>query len=149
MIYRLSKSVSITLIIALVLGLLPNNLVTYKAQASASPPTGFTTISSAAELQAIGATPTSRSGAYRLANDIDVSHINWNSIGDFSAPFMGTLDGNSKTISGLWSSGRGSNQGLFARIDGIEQLTTHMTSCSGYLGNSNRKRKYNDYCINT
>jgi len=108
-----------THVIILVFGLLfSGGLFAERAYASDVPPPGFTAIETAAELAAIGATSGSRSGNYWLSNDIDISHVNWNAIGTFSAPFTGVFDGNGKTISGLWSGNRGSSQGLFGRIDG-------------------------------
>ena len=98
------------------------------AQANDQPPAGFTAIRTAEELDTL--VRGNLSGSFWLANDIDLSAYpfktgtnatwtssgGWESIGTVTSGFTGVFDGNGKTISGLWSSGRGSNQGLFALI---------------------------------
>ena len=120
----------------LLFGLMP----VLTAEANDQPPAGYTAIRTAAELQAIGNSAASRRGNYWLANDIDISHINWNSIGTVVNVFAGNFDGNNKTISGLWSSGQGSNQGLFARIEGgiVKDLTIKLDA-RGITGTGERK----------
>ena len=69
----LKQTLALVLVFALVLGFVPQNIFSFGSQtALASPPSGYTAITTAAELQAIGATPSSRNGNYWLANDINI-----------------------------------------------------------------------------
>ena len=68
-------------------------------------------IQTAAELQSI---QNNLAAYYRLANDIDLSGVTWTPIGSSSTPFIGVLDGNGYSISGLI------NNGLFLDIAGAK-----------------------------
>ncbi len=55
---------------------------------------------------------------YKLVNDLDCSNATINSIGSFTTPFTGSLDGNHKTISNLTISGNG----LFDRVEAYDMV---------------------------
>lgn len=111
---------------------------------------GYTIITTAAELDTV--LRSNLSGKYRLGNDIDLSGYTYNSstwtsskgwigIGETQAKaFKGIFDGNGYKISGLWSSGRGSNQGLFGWLSGatVKNLTIELSE-KGITGSGERK----------
>jgi YD repeat-containing protein len=58
-------------------------------------------------------------GSFRLADDIDLSGVDWLPIGTRTAPFTGVLDGNGYTISNLTVNRPAQNDvGLFGRNGG-------------------------------
>lgn len=85
--------------------------------------------------------------SYKLTANIDLSSIcgsekgNWTPIGNSSYSFRGSLDGNGKTISGLYIDARNSDyQGLFGNLSGgsckIKDLTLTQVNVIGdeYVG---------------
>lgn len=58
-----------------------------------------------------------------LMNDIDISEYNWPGIGNASAPFTGTFDGQGHTINGLKRTGATGGAGLFGYINAASQNT--------------------------
>ena len=121
-----------------------------KVLAAGTDADGYTIITTAAELDTV--LRSNLSGKYRLGNDIDLSKYTYNSntwtsakgwkgIGETQAKaFKGTFDGNGYKISGLWSSGCGSNQGLFGWLSGatVKNLTIEL-STKGITGSGERK----------
>ncbi len=79
---------------------------------------GAKEIDSAAELASIGASWQSLRGSYVLTDDIDLSGINWNPIGNFISEFKGTLDGNGYTISNLTLNRQYQDSGLISNNQG-------------------------------
>ena len=61
---------------------------------------------------------------YVLANDIDLSGMEWSPIGGTTKVFAGTLDGNGHTISGLRITNAGEYNGLFYFCSGTVQNLT-------------------------
>ncbi len=55
---------------------------------------------------------------YILTADIDLSAYYWTPIGNSSAPFTGSFNGNGHTISGLYINSSSSYQGLFGYVSG-------------------------------
>ena len=70
-------------------------------------------ISTANELNSIGCNPRLMDAHYKLINDIDLTGVDFFSIGANLYPFTGTLDGNGKKISNL-----SGTQGLFEHVRG-------------------------------
>jgi hypothetical protein len=118
------------------------NLILAISNLKPSMPAGFTPIRTADDLRRIGTDRTTLAGNYWLDNDIDIGHLNWDSLGSFAAAghFTGVFEGNGYTIRGLWSSGKGSNQGLFSRINGgvVRDLNIELDP-RGITGSGERK----------
>jgi hypothetical protein len=70
-------------------------------------------ISTANELNSIGYNPRLMDAHFKLINDIDLTGVDFFSMGDSLYPFTGTLDGNGKKISNLCDT-----QGLFEYVRG-------------------------------
>jgi len=70
-------------------------------------------ISTANELNSIGYNPRLMDAHFKLINDIDLTGVDFLTIGTSLYPFTGTLDGNGKKISNL-----GGTQGLFEYVGG-------------------------------
>jgi len=69
-------------------------------------------ISTAEQLQAIGADETSLAGEYILVNDIDLTGVEWTSI----VGFVGTFDGNGHVVKGITQDNTGARAaGLFGK----------------------------------
>lgn len=111
---------------------------------------GYKIITTAAELDAVR---NDLSGKYKLGADIDLSTYSynkktwtssagWDGIGiSLAKGFTGEFDGDGYTISGLWSKGRGSNQGLFSWVVGgtVKNLNIELADDRGILGAGERR----------
>jgi len=77
-------------------------------------------ISTASQLAEIGTTAHyGSSDGYELMNDLDLSGLSWDPIGDGGQPFTGTFEGNKHVIRNLTVSGSADDAGLFAASSGI------------------------------
>ena len=89
-------------------------------------------IQTAAELQSI---QNNLAAYYKLANDINLSGVTWTPIGSSAAPFTGSFDGNSHTISNLIISQSSTRGGIFnfcynAHITNLYLYNCHVSSGS-------------------
>lgn len=99
-------------------------------------------ISTAQELQAVAA---ETSASFKLINNIDLSSVSWEPIGNPENKFTGNFDGNGKIISNITVSGASSNRGLFGVVSGsaiikntyLEQVSIigidHIGGIAGYI----------------
>jgi len=92
-------------------------------------PHRITTVSQLAE---IGTAPYALSNNYELMNDLDLTGVNWNPIGDGGQPFTGTFEGNRHVIRNLNVAGTADDAGLFAVSSGtIRNIGLESASVSG------------------
>ncbi|MFC4597408.1 S-layer homology domain-containing protein [Cohnella hongkongensis] len=75
-------------------------------------------ITTASQLAAIGNAPYALDDNYELMNDLDLTGVSWNPIGDGDQPFTGTFEGNRRVIRGLTVTGAADDAGLFAASSG-------------------------------
>lgn len=95
-----------------------------------------TEISTAAQLTALATGDLN--GCYILTADIDLTGVNYTSIGTLAAPFTGNFDGNGHTISGLTLETDEDYQGLFGVNAGLIRNVTLAKDClirgNAYVG---------------
>ncbi|RED85123.1 S-layer homology domain-containing protein [Cohnella phaseoli] len=89
-------------------------------------------ITTASQLAAIGAASYELSDSYELMNDLDLTGLNWDPIGDTGQPFTGTFEGNRYIIRNLNVAGSHDDAGLFAASSGtIQNIGLENASVSG------------------
>ncbi|QTH43706.1 S-layer homology domain-containing protein [Cohnella sp. LGH] len=89
-------------------------------------------ITTAMQLAAIGTAPYELSDSYELMNDLDLTGLNWDPIGDGVQPFAGTFEGNRHVIRNLHVAGADDDAGLFAASSGtIQNIGLENASVSG------------------
>ena len=149
-------------------GLSPNTQYTYRVRACnfsdcldfvSATTTTLKSISSAAELAAIGDDKTSLSGNYILTGNIDLSGRSiWKPIGDRTNAFTGSFDGNGYKISGLSSSGYqyaglfgvvrdASISNLGVLVGDISTSSRFSTYAGGLIGSTISSKVINSYAI--
>jgi hypothetical protein len=85
-------------------------------------------ISSAGQLNSIGGNPRLMVSHFRLANDIDLTEINFRSIGTVAAPFEGVFDGDGRTVSHLSCATWGrSGAGFFGYVHSVNAQIRNVT----------------------
>jgi hypothetical protein len=89
-------------------------------------------ISDAAQLSSIACNPRLMESHFLLANDINLTGVNFYSIGDSERPFKGVFDGNGCTITGLTST-----EGLFDRVDGFDAEIKNIVLVDPNIGVAN------------
>lgn len=88
---------------------------------------------------------------FRLDVNIGLGNHPWTPIGTSNNKFLGTLDGNNKTIDGLYIYTSSSNQGLFAFNDGVIKnlLVKGAITAANYVGGiCGSNNNIIDNCIN-
>ncbi|XID96272.1 S-layer homology domain-containing protein [Paenibacillaceae bacterium WGS1546] len=89
-------------------------------------------ITTAPQLAAIGTAPYALSNNYELMNDLDLTGVSWNPIGDGGQPFTGTFEGNRHVIRNMTVAGSNDDAGLFAASSGtIRNIGLEDASVSG------------------
>ena len=76
-------------------------------------------IAIASQLAEIGTAHYELSDSYELLNDLDLTGLNWDPIGDRAHPFTGTFEGNKHVIRNLTVSGSDDDAGMFAASSGV------------------------------